>query len=1033
MFRPLFQGLAPLAINCRRFAALPIISTLCFAAICLCGAANSAEFTNDIRAAAPNPQEPITVAADSCTRWQEGVYDVWHLKGNCYLNQGLTYARGAEAVLWIDARNAPQQPTKVIAYFEAGGGAPTTVEFRQGEATVLGQQQGSTSFQRMETFSPLRWKLPSPLPAAQTPPAIYHRGLEQFNPDRRRQLLLAQYNELAPAPAGQALPPGMRKFEVYQRSDAPTNLEWLPNQPNGETIGVASGGVRLLIEGLSTEGLPAGFGPLGVIDVSTDRAVIWTAGTVGSLGGGATQSQDAPLEIYMEGNIEFRQGDRVIYADRMFYDVRRQIGVILNAELLTPLPAVDGYKYPGLVRLKAAAIRQLDQSHFSAHDALVTTSRLEEPAYDFSSREIAFQDIQRPVVDPLTGAPVDVDHQMLAESRGNTLHLRGIPVFYWPTIATDLTEPSFFIDRVRLGNDSVFGAQAMVDFDAYQLFGIRNKPEGTDWGLSTDYLSDRGLGLGTDFRYDRPEIFGFIGPAKGQFDFWAIKDDGLDNLGRGRQAIVPEEDFRYHLRGQHRQRLESGWEITGEAGLLSDRTFEEQYYEADWDQLKDPRTGIRAKRLTNNRSLILEANVQVNDFFTETQELPRLDHYILGQELLGDRLTWFSHLQASYSDLNVADAPVDPTLLGQFRTLPGEPLDGSAQGERLIARQELDLPLQAGAVKVTPFVLGQFGHWGESEDGSSLDGAYGSAGVRSSLPMWAVYPNVRDPLFNLNGLAHKVTFDAEFAYADSNTNFDELPLYDPLDDTNITEFRRRVLSGALAPPITDPKFDRRTYAIRSNMQGWVTSPNAELFEDLTTLRLGVRQRLQTKRGVPGNQHIVDWLTFDVNATVFPDAARDNFGEEFGLLDYDLRWHLGDRFTFLSDGAADVFGDGLTTFSAGVLINRPTRGNGYVGVRTIDGPVTSSVLLASYSYRLSEKWITTAGASYDFDEAGSIGQTFSATRIGESMFMTVGLNIDDSKDNVGLNFMLEPRFLPKTRLTRTTGIDVPPPGSLGMLD
>ena len=69
----------------------------------------------------------------------------------------------------------------------------------------------------------------------------------------------------------------------------------------------------------------------------------------------------------------------------MFYDARRQIGVILNAELLTPLPAVDGYQYPGLVRLKADAIRQLDDTHFAATNALVTTSRLEEPAYDFSA------------------------------------------------------------------------------------------------------------------------------------------------------------------------------------------------------------------------------------------------------------------------------------------------------------------------------------------------------------------------------------------------------------------------------------------------------------------------------------------------------------------------------------------------------------------------------------------------------------------------------------------------------------------------
>ena len=168
----------------------------------------------------------------------------------------------------------------------------------------------------------------------------------------------------------------------------------------------------------------------------------------------------------------------------------------------------------------------------------------------------------------------------------------------------------------------------------------------------------------------------------------------------------------------------------------------------------------------------------------------------------------------------------------------------------------------------------------------------------------------------------------------------------------------------------------------------------------------------------------------MNATYFPDADRDNFGQELGLMDYDLRWHLGDRFTVLSDGFADVFGDGLKTVSGGVLINRPTLGNGYVGLRTINGPVTSNVLLGSFSYRLSEKWITTAGAAYDFANDGNIGQTFTVTRIGESMLVTLGVNVDASKGNVGFNFLIEPRFLPKLRLTQTTGIDVPPAGAWG---
>jgi hypothetical protein len=205
----------------------------------------------------------------------------------------------------------------------------------------------------------------------------------------------------------------------------------------------------------------------------------------------------------------------------------------------------------------------------------------------------------------------------------------------------------------------------------------------------------------------------------------------------------------------------------------------------------------------------------------------------------------------------------------------------------------------------------------------------------------------------------------------------------------------------------------------------------EIADDLLAVRLGMRHRWQTKRGVAGNQHLVDWLTLDMNASLFPEADRDNFGQEVGLIDYDLRWHLGDRFSILSDGFADTFGDGLRTISAGVMLNRPTMGNAYVGLRSIEGPVSSNVLMGNYNYRLSEKWLTSASASYDFSETGGIGQTMSFTRIGESLLVTVGFNVDHSKDNVGVNFLMEPRFLPKLRTTATTGIDIPPAGAMGL--
>lgn len=136
---------------------------------------------DDIQVASGVAHEPITVAADWCTHWQQGVYDVWWIKGNCYLNQGLTYARGPEAVLWVDARGAPGQPTKVIAYFEAGVGERVAVDFRRAAGDpkadgLLGQQRGSTWFGRLETAAPLHWKLPAAAAPPAESPAIYTRG-----------------------------------------------------------------------------------------------------------------------------------------------------------------------------------------------------------------------------------------------------------------------------------------------------------------------------------------------------------------------------------------------------------------------------------------------------------------------------------------------------------------------------------------------------------------------------------------------------------------------------------------------------------------------------------------------------------------------------------------------------------------------------------------------------------------------------------------------------------------------------------------
>ena len=344
-------------------------------------------------------------------------------------------------------------------------------------------------------------------------------------------------------------------------------------------------------------------------------------------------------------------------------------------------------------------------------------------------------------------------------------------------------------------------------------------------------------------------------------------------------------------------------------------------------------------------------------------------------------------------------------------------------------RGEIDLPLDLGPVKVVPYLLGEATHWGEVIGGGDLQRAVGQVGVRASLPMWSVNPNAQSHLFNIHGMAHKVVFDLDFSFTDASQDVTDLPLYDQLDDNNIEHFRRRFLGaeygmGILPSPLTEAqaKVDERFYAIRSGLGNWVSSPSTEVIDDLTALRFGIRQRWQTKRGMPGSRRIVDYMILDTRALLFP-KIEENFDEAIGLVTYDWRWHVGDRTTLLSDGYFDVFGDGQSVFRIGGFLNRPPKGSIYMGLRSYDGPVTSNVASSSFTYQISEKWITTYGGSVELSGNRNIGQHFSFTRVGESLLVTLALNVDASKGNVGLGLTVVPRAFARIG---DQGAQVPPP-------
>ena len=118
-------------------------------------------------------------------------------------------------------------------------------------------------------------------------------------------------------------------------------------------------------------------------------------------------------------------------------------------------------------------------------------------------------------------------------------------------------------------------------------------------------------------------------------------------------------------------------------------------------------------------------------------------------------------------------------------------------------------------------------------------------------------------------------------------------------------------------------------------------------------------------------------------------------------------------------------------SVGGVINRPARGRLYLGYRWYEGPFTSNVILASLNYRMSEKWSAVYSASIDLEQTGNVAQAFRVTRIGESLLVSLGFSYSLARDNVGVQFLIEPRFMPGKRLKRVAGVSVGPAGLYGL--
>ena len=184
--------------------------------------------------------------------------------------------------------------------------------------------------------------------------------------------------------------------------------------------------------------------------------------------------------------------------------------------------------------------------------------------------------------------------------------------------------------------------------------------------------------------------------------------------------------------------------------------------------------------------------------------------------------------------------------------------------------------------------------------------------------------------------------------------------------------------------------------------------NPDSLDTMQVLQLDLYQRWQTKRGYPGAEHIIDWMTLDLSASIFPAANRDNFGSTVGLMQYDWTWNVGDRTALVSSGFVDPFDDGMKVFTIGAFLNRPDRTNFYLGYRQIE-PLESRLVTAAVTYIFSPKYAMTFSTAYDFGPSQVQSESLVFTRIGTDLTVSAGISFNSLTKSVGAIFEIVPNL------------------------
>lgn len=669
--------------------------------------------------------------------------------------------------------------------------------------------------------------------------------------------------------------------------------------------------------------------------------------------GTADRAVDLVRYLYFEGGITVvRGGVEVIRCDRLWISPLDDRIVVENAELR--------YQTTGRMAetmVVRGARLQKTGARWSGRDLSITTCTAAEPHLAVAVEEADI--IER------TG-----EFEVL--TRGQSLQVGSVDVLPLPDAHFFTGSQSEFpIKRISAGYSSSEGINTEVVFGLpwnttggaihEALTGRSAKEFRGEWELGVGWVQERGVPLGGALEYRVPGLY------EGRTEaFW------LDDSGANIREIVDhydgspiENSSRGLVRTQDRLHFGESTHFDLQAYGSTDPAVLSEFFGGDYRSAELPETSAYLHHAAGNHLFTIGARSNL-DSFSYRDDRGLAERFV--EELPVATWNWIAQPigQTPWETPIVLDAA---TEIGQRRSDYDDRATTRIADRTTRADQKVEIsaPFRFANLNFRPYAAGLGSFFDDAVDGDSEGRIAWEAGVQVGTRLSRTWEASSEDGGGLRHvIAPRFTFANRFRVDDTASEFHQFDAADALTEQNLVRFEVRNLLQQMEP--------------------------ADRGSGLAEPR--------------------DFLMLDLAQDLWPDAGRDNGGDELGLFYYDLlvrpraRWLPFQIFTFALYGDHD-WDDGMRTLDTELRFG-PLAGLtwtlDYRTDKAVDGAVG-----ASASTQLFGRWDLVVSSLYDLQEDDFLTYGFGLRRNDHDWSIALTTGYDPFTDETSLRLEFQPRF------------------------